>query len=92
LVRFKVGDVNTVPEGGICKDCYNDFGRDIVVTEEWSEFSTKFSEMKQEPYWGEPRSAIDQTRIYQLQWQVKDRNPFDIWVDDVRLFGCGSEQ
>ncbi len=88
-VRFKVGDVNTVPEGGVCKDCYNDL--DVSLTEEWTQYSVKFSELRQEPYWGEPRPAIDAARVFQLQWQVKDPSgPFDVWVDDVRLLGCGS--
>lgn len=90
LLRFKVGDINTVPEGGVCKDCFNDFGSDVFLTEEWTEFSTAFKDMKQEPYWGEPQPAIDASRVYQLQWQVKDRAPFDIWIDDVKLVGCGS--
>ncbi len=89
-VRFKVGDVNTVPEGGVCKDCYNDFGRDLVLTTEWTQYETSFSEMEQEPYWGEPQPKIDASRAYQLQWQTKDPSaPFDIWVDNVRLIGCG---
>lgn len=88
-VRFKVGDVNTVPEGGVCEDCYNDFGRDLALTEEWVKYETSFSEMRQEPHWGEPQPKIDASRAYQLQWQVKDPSaPFDIWVDDVELLGC----
>jgi hypothetical protein len=47
--------------------------------------------MRQEPYWGEPQPALDTTRIYQLQFQVKDKGrPFDVWIDDVRLVGCGA--
>ncbi len=89
-VRFKVGDVQTVPEGGICGNaCYNDFGADVTLTDEWQEFSFAFADMKQEPYWGMPRPAIDPARIYQIQWQVKEPGAdFDIWVDDVQLVGC----
>ena len=87
ILRMKVGDVNTAPEGGVCKDCFNDFGRDVLLTEEWSEITTNFYEMKQEPYWGEPKPQIDASRAYQVQFQVKE-GPFDIYVDDVKLVGC----
>lgn len=89
-VRLKVGDWQTDPAGGSCKECYNDFGADFSFTDEWQEFSIKFSEMKQEPYWGEPKVSIDTAAIYQLQWQVKENNRvFDIQIDNVRLTGCG---
>ncbi len=89
MLRLKVGDVGTVPEAGICKNCYNDFGRDVLLTEEWARIETPFSEMRQEPYWGEPRPGLDTARIYQLQWQVKEPGAeFDIWIDDVELLGC----
>jgi len=89
-VRFKVGDVNTAPEGGVCKQCYNDFGADLVLTPEWKKYEFAFADMKQEPGWGEPQSAIAKDRLYQVQWQVKDAGAeFDIWVDDVQFFGCG---
>lgn len=92
-IRFKVGDWQTDPAGGSCKDCYNDFGGDFTFTDEWQEFSIKFAEMKQEPYWGEAKSTIDASAIYRLQWQVKENNrPFDIQVDNVRLMGCGGAQ
>jgi len=89
-VRLKVGDWQTSPEGGLCKSCYNDFGADFVFTEEWQEFTLKFADMKQEPYWGEAKAAIDPTALYQLQWQGNQAGlEFDIEIDDVKLVGCG---
>lgn len=90
-MRFKLGDVNTVPEGGVCKECYNDFGRDILLTDEWTEFTARFSEMKQEPYWGESRPALVPTLVYQVQFQVVAQGPFDVWVDDISLTGCTAQ-
>lgn len=88
-VRLKVGDVYTVPEGGVCKSCYNDFGVDFTLTPEWALHEVKFAEMRQEPYWGEPRPKLDVARVYQVQFMVKDPSaPFDVWIDDVRLIGC----
>ncbi len=92
-VRFKVGDWQTDPDGGSCKDCYNDFGADLTFTPEWEEYTLKFSELTQEPYWGEPKPAIDTSAVYQLQWQVKESGgSFDIQVDNVELIGCGEPQ
>jgi hypothetical protein len=89
-VRLKVGDWQTSPEGGLCQQCFNDFGADLMFTDEWTEYTVLFAEMKQEPYWGEPKAAIDPTALYQLQWQVNEKGqPFDIQVDDVKLVGCG---
>lgn len=89
-VRLKVGDWQTDPEGGACKECYNDFGADLTFTDEWQKFTVRFAEMRQEPYWGEPKASVDPTALYQLQWQVKENNrSFDIAVDDVHLIGCG---
>lgn len=88
-VRMKVGDVNTVPEGGVCKSCYNDFGVDFTLTPEWVLHEVKFADMRQEPYWGEPRPKLEVGRIYQVQFMVKDPSaPYDVWIDDVRLIGC----
>jgi len=89
-VRFKIGDVNTSPEGGVCKQCYNDFGADLALTAEWKKYEIPFADMKQESGWGDQQSAIDAGRIYQLQWQVKEAGAeYDVWVDDVQFMGCG---
>jgi hypothetical protein len=88
-VRFKVGDWQTSPEGNLCKQCYNDFGGYFVFTDDWQEYSLLFSDMKQEPYWGEPKAAIDRAALYQVQWQVNAAGAeFDIQVDDVAFIGC----
>lgn len=90
-VRVKIGDVYTVPEGGVCKSCYNDFGADLGLTPEWVLYELRFADLKQEPYWGEPRPKLETSRVYQVQFMVKDPSaPFDVWVDDVRLIGCKS--
>ncbi|HET9956469.1 MAG TPA: hypothetical protein VFQ61_18315 [Polyangiaceae bacterium] len=89
-VRLKVGDTNTTPEGGVCKSCYNDFGADLALTNDWKQYSFAFADMKQEPYWGEPQPKIESGRLMQVQWQVKEPGQeFDIWVDQVEFFDCG---
>src|SRR6185503_7975359 len=34
-VRFKIADINTHPEGKICKACWNHFGKDLTLTDQW---------------------------------------------------------
>jgi hypothetical protein len=89
-VRLKVPDAQTGPEGNQCKQCFNDFGRDYMFTDEWTKYELQFGEMTQEASWGDKFSAIMPTHIYGLQWQVKDPNQnFEIWIDNVELIGCG---
>ena len=74
----------------MCKQCYNDFGKDLTVTPEWKKYEVPFAEMTQEAGWGEPRPAIDAAHLFQLQWQVKEAGAdFDIWVDKIEFIGCG---
>lgn len=85
-VRVKLPDVNTAQEGGVCKQCYNDFGADLTLTEEWKEHCFEFGQLKQQGGWGEPHPALTVSKVYQLQWQVGTPGvDYDLWVDDVRL-------
>lgn len=84
-IRVKIPDVSTDPEGGVCKQCFNDFGASLELTEAWTQYVLPFAEVKQDPGWGAPRvPTITPAKIYGLQWQVNVRGaPFDVWVDDV---------
>lgn len=84
--RVKLPDVNTTPEGGVCKSCYNDFGADFALTDDWKEHCYEFSALKQQSGWGEPKPAVAIDRVYQIQWQVSAPGAdYDLWVDDVKL-------
>ena len=89
-VRFKVPDVNTDPEGHVCRECFNDFGADLNLSEAWQHFVFPFKKMAQQPDWGLPRRrAIDKSKLYGIQWQVNTPGAnIDIWVDDVEFVGC----
>jgi endoglucanase len=84
-VRLKVPDASTDPDGHVCKECFNDFGIDFQVTDEWTRYEVAFADLKQGAGWGAPRpDAIDLTRLYSLQWQVTTRNAsFDVWIDEI---------
>lgn len=85
-MRVKLPDVNTAPEGGQCKQCYNDFGVEFSPTEEWKEYCFDFAQLKQQSGWGEPKPALATDHTFSIQWQVSaNATEFDLTVDDVRL-------
>lgn len=91
-LRVKLPDVYTAPEGEQCKQCYNDFGAELSLTEEWKEYCFEFTQLKQQSGWGEPRPALTTDHVFSIQWQVGTPNvDFDVWVDDVRLM-CDTAQ
>ncbi len=86
-VRLKVPDSNTDPDGGVCTECFNDFGADINLTTDWKQYIFPFKKMKQLPDWGAPRKPhITPSKIYGLQCQVKVPSAnYDIWIDDLQF-------
>jgi len=90
LVRLKVPDSNTDPDGQKCKECFNDFGADLTLTTSWQTYTIMFSSMRQQSGWGSPHPAsIDAAHLYGMQWQANTPGAkFDVWVDDVELVGC----
>lgn len=90
-VRLKVPDMNTDPDGGVCSECFNDFGMDLTLTTEWQKFTIPFSAMKQQKGWGKPRkSSVDPKTLYGIQFQVNEPGAkYDIYVDEIRFTGCG---
>ncbi|HMJ50871.1 MAG TPA: carbohydrate binding domain-containing protein [Polyangiaceae bacterium] len=86
-VRLKVPDTNTDPDGKVCSACFNDFGKDLSLTEEWTKFTVPFSEMRQLGGWGAPHPPhIESPKIYGVQWQVNQPGAaFDISIDDLQF-------
>ena len=88
-VRLKVPDTNTDPEGGVCTECFNDFGADFTLTTEWKQYVVPFKTTRQLGGWGAPRKPhLTPDKVYGLQWQVQVPSAsYDIWIDDV-TFTC----
>lgn len=85
-IRFKLPDVNTAPEGKQCTQCYNDFGVDLTLTDDWKEHCYAFADLKQQPYWGEPKPALTTTHVFAAQWQsALSGQEYEVWLDDIRL-------
>ncbi|KIG15209.1 Chitinase [Enhygromyxa salina] len=92
-VRLKIPDRATSPEAGECTECFNDFGVDLQLTEEWQHYVFRFDELAQLAGWGAPRPArIDASALYGVQFQVMSPGAsFDIWVDDLAFVGCAGQ-
>jgi endoglucanase len=90
-VRLKIGDVNTHPDNGVCKDCWNHFGKDIYLTHDWKEYKVMFWELKQAEGWGDPRPpSIVPNKLYNIDFTVgPGAKSFDIWFDDIAFLECG---
>jgi endoglucanase len=86
-LRLKVPDTNTDPDGGVCSECFNDFGADIVLSTDWKKYIFPFKKMTQEVGWGAPRKPhINPAGIYGVQFQVKVPGAsYDISIDDVQF-------
>jgi len=86
-VRLKVPDSNTDPDGGVCTECFNDFGADLSLTTDWKLYIFPWKSMKQMPGWGNPRKPhVTPAKIYGIQFQVNVPSAnYDIAVDDLQF-------
>ncbi len=88
VVSFKVADVNTHPDGGVCKNCWNHFAKKLELTTEWREYRVSFDELKQEAGWGDPFPAVTPSKLIALNWSIEPGRVFDLWIDDVHFYDC----
>jgi hypothetical protein len=89
-MRVKIGDVNTHPDGHVCKACFNHFGKDFKLTPKWQQYTVLFTEAQQLPDWGDPRPpAITPGKLYSLDFAIAPAQPnYDVWIDDVQFIEC----
>lgn len=88
-VRLKLPDVNTHPDGGVCQDCWNAFGKDLELTDQWQTVQVLFEQLEQQPSWGKPRpSTITSSKIKNVEWAVDKGTSFDFWLDDIQFLDC----
>ncbi|MCL2449323.1 MAG: hypothetical protein FWD17_10270 [Polyangiaceae bacterium] len=87
-VRFNVADASTHPDGGMCKSCWNHFGKDMTFTGEWQEYVVPFAELQQQPGWGDRFAAVTPSKLIALNWAIGPGRAFDLWIDDVQLVSC----
>jgi len=89
-VRLKVPDINTDSDGKVCTECFNDFGMDLTLTDQWTLYTVPYIAMSQLKGWGSPHTAgLDSSKVYGLQFQVNEKGAkFDVWVDEIAFTGC----
>src|SRR6476659_5191428 len=88
-VRLKIADVSTHKDAGICKTCWNHFGKDLTLTPEWKEYRVTFSGAAQEAGWGDPRpQAVTPSKLVGINWGVGPANTSDLWIDDAPFLDC----
>jgi len=88
-VRFKIGDINTHQDLGICTNCWNHFGQDIKLSEDWQQYTILFSEVRQLEGWGDPRpGSITPKELYSFDISVDKSATFEIWIDDWAFVEC----
>lgn len=90
-IRVQLPDGNTDPDGGVCKQCFNDFGATVDLTEEWTKYTIPFDSLGQTGDWGTPTPGrIDRSKLFGIQFRVKNMDePFDIWIDDIAFIRAG---
>lgn len=90
-VRFEMPDVHTAPAGGICKDCYNDFGIVLALEPEWRKYTIRFEWMQQRSGWGDPFPAIQTDQVLAMEWEFNGMGrAFDVQIDDIAFVCEGS--
>jgi endoglucanase len=87
-VRLKIPDDQTDESAGQCKQCFNDHGVDLVLTDQWVKYTVPWQAMHQEE-WGPKDGGIHPNRIYGIQFQCKEKGAkFDISIDQIQFTGC----
>jgi endoglucanase len=83
-VRFEMPDVHTAPAGGVCSDCYNDFGVVLALESVWKKYTIRFDWLAQRPNWGDPFPALEPRQVIAMEWEFDGAGrDFDISIDDV---------
>jgi hypothetical protein len=93
-VRFAISDEYSRPEGGICDPssntgdtaCYDLFGVDLPQLDTtWHQYKIPFLELAQR-HFGLPRSHLDTSSIYTIEFDLYPNTIFDLWVDDISFY------
>jgi hypothetical protein len=81
-MKFLVATVDTMPEFGRCKKCYDHFMVTVTtLSKDAKVFEYKWADLKQSG-WGD-RTKFDTKAIVGLNWTSKDAQAWDFTIDDV---------
>ncbi len=96
-VRFRVPDIDTHQNGGVCVDggsngtaCYDHFGASLSFTAAWKPFSLKFTDLVQVGSGYHPADGKLKTdKLFAVEWALPGTgNTYEIWIDDVHFIKC----
>jgi hypothetical protein len=81
-VSFVVPETNPqgAPGGDCTADCYNHPSKTITVTDQWAQYTVKFSEAI-------AGTAKVNGRIQELLWTTPDKD-FDLHLDEIAFYKC----
>ncbi len=84
-VRLNVTTLQTLPQGGICKMCYDSFGKTLSLGTEWKQIALTFAELSQRGF-GDPVASFDTAHVYTIDFGLLGPLPFDLWIDDIAFY------
>lgn len=85
-IRLGIPDRQTNPLVGECGDhrnCDNNFGAPVELTDDWQFHLFFWHELGQQWDSGTELAAIDVSQLYQVQFQAGKFDQFDYWIDDL---------
>ena len=89
-VRLKVPDIDTDPAGKRCTECFNDFGADLTLTDQWQKYTVPVRDDEADGRVGLADAVADR-QVEALRPSVAGRAQgaaYDVWIDDVQFTGC----
>ena len=93
-VRLNVTDAYSNDAGGICDktatsgetQCYDHFGVTLAELDvSWKQYRIPFTDLSQQMF-GLPRSSLDTTRLYSVDFLFPLGSVYDFWVDDIAFY------
>jgi hypothetical protein len=86
---FSIGDVDTVPAGGVCGVadaglCHDDFGTTLALSSTWQDLRVPFSSFRQSGF-GEAFPALVTSKVYGPQFTFPAGDTVDLRIDDITL-------
>ncbi|HEX2876358.1 MAG TPA: carbohydrate binding domain-containing protein [Polyangiaceae bacterium] len=96
-VRFRVPDIDTHQNGGVCVDggtngtaCYDHFGASLSFSTAWKAFSLKFTDLAQVGTGYHPADGkLKADKLFAVEWALPGTgNTYEIWIDDVHFIKC----
>jgi len=96
-VRFRVPDIDTHQNGGVCVDggtngtaCFDHFGASLSFSAAWKSFSLKFTDLAQVGTGYHPADGkLKVDKLFAVEWALPGTgNTYEIWIDDVHFIKC----